>query len=457
MTIFRRFLPPALLLTLPFCPASAAPVPASLVGEWLSGAQYPASVYTKDFGGASGDSRRVVLNKDGTYVLTEFESTSYPSSFGTTGYPITCQVMSVVVERGTFAASGNKITLKARGVDKELAYTPDRLNNGCRRQGLSLTSQAASSTTTMTWSIAKGELTLKTGQGSAKYVRRTPAPPPPSNVSAFLHGEWHNGAVSPTEYYNTATGKWAEASGTSQILRFGPNFTYERTGLTVVTTYGCTSKLLVTEKGKVRDSNNELTFTPTTSSATGYTCTPGKVSTAKNHIKPYGALWRVRVETNGQHTLELTLDGDKLLFNRPPGTLPETTRTPNSSPSWGASSSSSSNAGTSSAPATPTAPAKWTASGTWNAVITVNDKTYPVAFKLQDDSPRIIGYGDDPVKYANGNSETGTLEIGLEVEGRTMALKVQGRFEGNRYQGEVRWTNYEGDDLGRGSLSMTRR
>ena len=117
MTILRRFLPPTLLLTLPFCPASAATVPASLVGEWLSGAQYPASVYTKDFGGASGDSRRVVLNKDGTYVLTEFESTSYPSSFGTTGYPITCQSMSVVVERGTFTASSNRITFKARGVD----------------------------------------------------------------------------------------------------------------------------------------------------------------------------------------------------------------------------------------------------------------------------------------------------------------------------------------------------
>jgi hypothetical protein len=33
---------------------------------------------------------------------------------------------------------------------------------------------------------------------------------------------------------------------------------------------------------------------------------------------------------------------------------------------------------------------------------------------------------------------------------------VQGRFDGDRYSGSVQWTNYEGEDLGRGTLTMTR-
>ena len=52
-----RFLLPALLLALPACPASAA-APASLTGEWFSGPQYAASVYTTEFGSATADARQ---------------------------------------------------------------------------------------------------------------------------------------------------------------------------------------------------------------------------------------------------------------------------------------------------------------------------------------------------------------------------------------------------------------
>ncbi len=454
-----RFLLPALLLALPSAPASAA-VPASLSGEWFSGPQYAAGVYTTEFGAANADARRLLLNKDGTYVYTEFESTQYPSSFGTTGYPITCQMMDVTVERGTFTVQGGNITFKAAKVDRVGAYSPDRLNNGCKRNAGTRSSRPGSGADTLAWSVASGKLTVKAGKDAAVYVRRTPgAPPAPaaSTVSPELGGEWHSGRISPVEYYNTATGKWAEASGTSVILKFGPNFTYERTGLMVVTTYGCTSKLLVQEKGKVAQNGNTLTFTPSSSAATGYTCSASKVSSAKDHVKPYSEQYQVRTEPNGQRVLSLSRNGAQTLFNRPLGSKPEgavTSRGGVVTPPPPASSGSGAPAA---GPVTPAAPARWTATGRWDAVITVNGRTVQVRLTLQDDSPRILGYGDDPVEYANGNSQTGALDVGLDLGGDTMELKVQGRFDGDRYQGTVRWTNYEGEDLGRGTLTMTRQ
>lgn len=442
----QRFLLPALLLALPSCAASAATVPASLVGEWLSGAQYPANVYTEDFGGANGDSRRVVLNKDGSYVFTEFESTYYPSSFGTTGYPITCQMMDVTVERGTFSVSGGKITFKTAKIDRVGAYSPDRLNNGCRRNSGTRTSKAESGSDTMTWAVAAGKLTFRTEGGSATYVRRTPvqSPAAPTGLSADLRGEWHSGAVSPVEYYNTATGKWAEASGTSVILRMKADFTYERTGLLVVTTYGCTSKLLVQEKGRVTVNGAALTFTPTTSSSTGYTCSPSKVSSAKNNVKPYTERALVKVNTDGQHVLSLSSGSGETLFNRPLGTPPESQPgrsgavTP---PPPGEGGTTTPSAGTPSS----AVPAKWNARGKWDAVITTPAGTVRVRFDMDDDEPRILGSGfsgDDAVGWIQGNSATGTLKIGLEVEGdREVELNVTGKFDGNSYNGRFTTTN----------------
>lgn len=312
----RFMLAPASLLAFASCGASAATVPAALVGEWFSGPQYAASVYTTDFGGANGDARRLLLDKNGSYVFTEFESTYYPSSFGFSGYPITCQMMDVTVERGTFSVQGDKITFKAAKIERVGAYSPNRLNNGCKRNAGTKTSKAAADVSSSVWAVANGKLTFKSGDGSAAYVRRTPPTPPTPTPPAS---------------------------------------------------------------------------TPSSSGST----------------------------TNGA------------------AATPPVNSAPTSKPS---------------AP-----PAKWTATGAWNATLTVAGKTFKVVFNLQDDSPRILGYGDDPVEYANGNSETGALDVGLDVDGRTMQLKVTGRFDGDRYTGDVRWTNYEGEDLGRGTLVMTRR
>lgn len=442
----------ALLLTLPFSSASAVAVPVPLTGEWLSGSQLPANVYTTDFGGATSDARRLLLNRDGSYVYTEFEATFYPSSFGTTGYPITCQMMDVTVERGTFSVAGSKITFKAAKVDRVGAYSPDRLNNGCKRSSGIKTSKTASGADTMTWSVTSGELTFKTGDGPTKYVRRTPATrtPTTTGLSPEWRGEWHSGKVSPVEYYNTATGKWAEASGTSVILKLHANSTYERTGLLVVTTYGCTSKLLVQEKGSVKPNGATLTFTPATSSATGYTCTPGKVSTQKNHIKPYSERATVTVDARGQQIMSLASGGGETLFNRPRGAVAQ-------GQSAGAVTPPAPRPNTSPAPA----PAKWNARGEWDAVITTPGGTVRARFSLDDDEPRILGSGfsgSEVVGWLQGNSQTGALRIGLEVEGdREVELNVTGTFNGDSYSGHFTTTNADGDVLAGGTLSMTRR
>ena len=62
-----------------------------------------------------------------------------------------------------------------------------------------------------------------------------------ATVPAALQGQWEYGYVSPIEYYDPSTGKYAEGSGTSEIIRIKADGSYERNGIIVVSTYGCTS------------------------------------------------------------------------------------------------------------------------------------------------------------------------------------------------------------------------
>ncbi|MFC4453781.1 hypothetical protein [Deinococcus sonorensis] len=93
-------------------------------------------------------------------------------------------------------------------------------------------------------------------------------------LPAELQGEWNYGTISPIEYYDPTSGQYAEASGTSDILKFTADGTYERTGITVVTTYNCTSKILLHQTGIVTLSGTTLTLTPKVSLAKGYRCSP---------------------------------------------------------------------------------------------------------------------------------------------------------------------------------------
>ncbi len=53
-------------------------------------------------------------------------------------------------------------------------------------------------------------------------------------VPAEVQGEWHYGSTSLVEYYDPVRNQYAEASGTSMILKLGANGTIQRSGITVV-------------------------------------------------------------------------------------------------------------------------------------------------------------------------------------------------------------------------------
>lgn len=113
------------------------------------------------------------------------------------------------------------------------------------------------------------------------------------SVPAALQGEWSSGYISPVEYYNPSTGKFADASGTNSSLVIRADGSYEQTGLLSVTTYGCTSKVFVQEKGNVRVQGGAVTFTPKTSRAVGYMCSPSKVYEKRDHVAPHTEAWNV--------------------------------------------------------------------------------------------------------------------------------------------------------------------
>lgn len=95
-------------------------------------------------------------------------------------------------------------------------------------------------------------------------------------LPAALQGEWHYGSISPIEYYDPSSGKYAEASGTSIILKLTADGKFERSGITVISTYNCTSKILLNESGVVDLDGDKLTLIPKTSYAKGYQCSPSK-------------------------------------------------------------------------------------------------------------------------------------------------------------------------------------
>lgn len=126
------------------------------------------------------------------------------------------------------------------------------------------------------------------------------APPP-----AALQGEWHYGSVSMIDYYNPATNGWTSGGGTSEILKIAPDGSYERTGLLEITTYGCTSKVFVHDKGTVRVEGNKITFQPgATNFSKGYTCTPSKIYEKQNAVQTKTYTWRVE-QSNGYTNLSL--------------------------------------------------------------------------------------------------------------------------------------------------------
>ncbi|MBB6099257.1 hypothetical protein HNR42_002695 [Deinobacterium chartae] len=140
-----------------------------------------------------------------------------------------------------------------------------------------------------------------TAVGPGKTAPGGGHPPVADEALGAIAGRWHTGSLSGVNYYDPATGRWSDASGTSQILTLRADGTYEEVGYLSVTTYSCTSKLFVEEKGNLTRHGNRLTFTPKSSRAWGYTCSPSNAYEQRDHIKPWS-----RDYVAGGGTLTLT-------------------------------------------------------------------------------------------------------------------------------------------------------
>ena len=153
----------------------------------------------------------------------------------------------------------------------------------------------------------------------------TPGPggdPPGDQVGdampAELQGEWHYGSISPVEYYDPVSNQYAEASGTSMILKLGANGTFQRSGITVMTTGTCTSKILLSESGIVDLDGTVLTLIPKASLAKGYQCSPSNAFENRSLTNSVNT-WKV-TGSGAQAILALGKPNDPSindLYNRP--------------------------------------------------------------------------------------------------------------------------------------------
>lgn len=136
------------------------------------------------------------------------------------------------------------------------------------------------------------------------------AAPGGSPIQAPMLGSWLYGTLSSIEYYDRTTNKWQDASGASEIVTFTADGRYERTRLLSLTTYSCTSKLFIYEKGTVKLEGDRITYRPQEGVNKGYTCSPSN-SWSTTEIKPETWVFHFEKNGSGQDVLVLqNLGGD---------------------------------------------------------------------------------------------------------------------------------------------------
>lgn len=486
---------PILILSSLLCGAgvaNAANVPETLVAEWLAGEPYPAEYFdiaTADFRSANTGSQRLVIRKDGSYEFAQLKTGATPGYFGS--LLIACETIDLFWEKGTVKVNGSQIVLHPTSSKSKTGATPYRHNNGCTVfkgfdntrtpqdrtlkftvQGgtLKLTSADATSTFNTRAPQASKPTTAQTSAPSAT-AKPTSAPTskPQANqgskLSSNLQGEWYSGSVSPMEYYNSVTGLWSNASGTSTLLKLNEDGTYQKTGLLVITTYSCTSKVFVQEQGKVVQSGNQLNFTPSSSLSQGYTCTPDHSYKQENTAKPSAVQYSLEQREYGL-TLSLTnADGSSTVYRPSEGN--GTATTPSSSNTQSGTQNNSQN-NTQSKPApVQQKPIRTDASGNWNVLLSAGDETLELTISVDEDDRGIMGnvyMQGEYVGYVMGNRNAGTLSLTLNDEDET-TFKAKGNFRNNpdnaRYPidyflGEFEATNVRGEMLGNGALELSR-
>ncbi|HEX2865057.1 MAG TPA: hypothetical protein VHN99_10850 [Deinococcales bacterium] len=146
--------------------------------------------------------------------------------------------------------------------------------------------------------------------------------PSGSSIPKAMQGEWDYGQVYGTDYYDPSTGKWADASGTSDVLKLTADGKYEEVGLMSITTYSCTSKLFVHEIGTVTLTADRMTRTPRRTYVTGYSCSPAHSYTKDTPASVKEDTYKLGLDDGGQPLLTLgdpSGESSDSLYGRPQG------------------------------------------------------------------------------------------------------------------------------------------
>lgn len=287
------------------------------------------------------------------------------------------------------------------------------------------------------------------------------APPSASAPS----GEWLTGPPLPAAVYEEAfTG--AGASGARLLLR--PDGRYARTELDFSYTPGYFGSYVITcgtlnvhaETGRYTVAGDRLTFQPEqvrevyglSPQALNSGCRRSEGVASAPRPAAYGATFAL----SGTQ-LAVNFQGTRRTYGpRPAQTAGDVTAAQRSVPVGGLGAQSTPTTPPSSAPTTPE---PYTATGTWQARLEVPGMQVPLQFKLYDDGEQSLSgsgfVGGQSVAWVLG-SRTGTFDLGLDIGGTDLKLKVSGRFDGDRFEGTFRALDRSGEDLGGGTLSMSR-
>lgn len=99
---------------------------------------------------------------------------------------------------------------------------------------------------------------------SLKAGTEVPPPPPPGGqLPAEVVGTWFSGVIPPVDYYDPATGEWADVAGLGEMYVFDTNGDYTYAGFLRIQNGACVSEVSTYKKGKAeKATTGKLTLHP---------------------------------------------------------------------------------------------------------------------------------------------------------------------------------------------------
>ncbi|HLL88574.1 MAG TPA: hypothetical protein VK324_04670 [Tepidisphaeraceae bacterium] len=150
------------------------------------------------------------------------------------------------------------------------------------------------------------------GVARAGQAPATEPAPAAAALSAEMVGEWFEGTVGPTTYWDSQTGKYTGSGrqmGTT--LKLNADGTYEKYIYIYLKTYSVVSEVWTTAKGTATVAGDKITLTPTTGhyKSGGSGTKVDRPMTADDHARNTTTYtWRMETDEQGQARLVFPFD-----------------------------------------------------------------------------------------------------------------------------------------------------